>query len=142
MWYLINWRCCGCRQGSANNNMKNFWTLPRLLLSKAEVSPSHRDHFLQMGWTFSFSITWKIYLLYSGYLFLTIICGDGFWKSSDNWICVPYSNTIVTQGLVFQYVPMVILRHTYHVPLIFHKQSRYKKNIFFLQHPWRITVRF
>lgn len=67
--------------------MKRSWHLPRLLLSKAGVSPSDMNHFLQMHSAFSFKqFSEVIYLLYSGHLLLTTLSLGCFWKNSDNWV--------------------------------------------------------
>lgn len=57
------------------------------LLSKAGVSPSYMNHFLQMHSAFSFKqFSEVIYLLCSGHLLLTTLSLGCFWKNSDNWV--------------------------------------------------------
>lgn len=83
--------------------MKIFWILPRLLLSKAEASPT--NDFLQVGWTFSFETICKNHffiIFWASSLNNTVLCGKTQIVGSGI-----HGLRILLQGLIFQWIATV-----------------------------------
>lgn len=137
MWYFSNWRYHSCMQWPANNNMKNFIGLPRLLLREAEASPSYMNHFLHMGSTFSFNTAWKRYLSYPAIFSSDSSLGVASGKA---WIIKSLHCRIRTfQNYIFfcfyddsmlQQSAAVRLHIIIYVPLISHKLHEMSGNFF------------